>query len=960
MAIERAIYASLPLGIEKNESGFQYYSYTPGFKALLEVDTSGVLLGLATAGYKEPDAGEWLLDLPEEDIRTLNSADYRPSIPSTIAECNLAELKAKRFHPYSFSYRQVKTADGSMPVFAFGKDMGFDWTGRRPGNSYNYVLTCDNSDIKRSPVRYCSSPAVCCNIPRSEFFPETGSISQPSLLSRIGSLDTVDDLAPLKYTAAFDDISSDDIVSFLSEEERMEIFLSMITALMEYKGGNHRRRLIIADTRENTMLWIAAISYIFPLENILDLSFSSYTYYPSDYDINGVFDPLLNGCFSDSRSGYSFDIARNAYAVYDFRQCSYAPEVSVADNIFNDAVNNAFAMNLRIIDTYKDYIVNNTSYRGLDLDYADGYDLFAYVTGKKIKYNLGKAISFAKKYISVDEKKKLLNKMMNECADITKSDENKTTFCDYIDYCCNNGIEKLDTIKLFFIYDVSLAVFDTSVDSAKFLQKKNICLTLGNITDKQLAVIIVTKNDKRKFLDLVSTTSDGWRISYIVSALCCTAETGKCSIQCHTDESKLIVLAFMKLFEADTINDTINLKKFIDHNFNILSSTINKIFFADAAYIALEEKNYPNCMEVISEIVAKMYINGSAADKKDICAAIARDDTALFYVDKIISYIGMEQDNYKLISNYQELVDNSGSIIKDYIDSITDIVIKSQNNVESASAEKRMNISFATYSFLRSCAEKSILTLKTDDIQKIYNDYLKALTESAPNYIIGIKSKNELLELNKMLASLNGKINKQLTKIFVSLSVMSANVENTGADSCFQNCINYNPVDVASLSPDMLSKYIKSTGKLCGEYWVKNNSFPMFEQMIYVGADNKHAYYEMLYEEMIVYVLKNTVHGTSRRAADIIEIAIIKDYKKVLDDITKILLECNVKKNVVDQLEKDIKLKTEPRKKGDKEGILSIVDIKMLQKCTENIRGFYSQNSNGMLNSIFGLFGKKK
>ena len=134
----------------------------------------------------------------------------------------------------------------------------------------------------------------------------------------------------------------------------------------------------------------------------------------------------------------------------------------------------------------------------------------------------------------------------------------------------------------------------------------------------------------------------------------------------------------------------------------------------------------------------------------------------------------------------------------------------------------------------------------------------------------------------------------------------------------------------------------------------------MFEQMIYVGADNKHAYYEMLYEEMIVYVLKNTVHGTSRRAADIIEIAIIKDYKKVLDNIAKILLECNVKKNVVDQLEKDIKLKTEPRKKGDKEGILSMVDIKMLQKCTENIRGFYSQNSNGMLNSIFGLFGKKK
>ncbi len=961
MAIERAIYASLPLGIEKSESGFQFYSYTPGFKALLEADTTGTLLGLATAGYKEPDAGEWLLDLPaDKNISELNQADYRPYIPGSTAECNLSEAKAKRFHPYSFSYKPLNTENGPKPMFAFGKNMGFDWTGRRPGNAYNYILTCEKSDVKKAPVSYCSSPAVCCNIPRSEFFPETGALSQPALLSCITSLDTTANIAPLKYTAGFDEITPNDIVEFLSEEDRIEIFLSMITSLMEYKEGNVRRRIIIADTKVNTMLWIAAISYIFPVENLFDLSFTSYTYAPSDYDINGVFDPVLNDCFRDSRSGYSYDIACNAYSVYDFRQCIYAPEVTVADNLFNDAVNNAFTMNLRIIDNYKDYILKNTSYRGLDSGYADGYNLFAYMTGKNIKYSLPTAIEFAKKYASASEKKNLLRKLMNESTVVTKTDENLKALRDYIDYCCSNGIEKSDAIRSFFVNSVNNAVFDENTDSALFLQKKNICLTLCSISDTQLAAIIVTNNDKSKFLDLVETTKDGWRISYIVHAICCTAEKAKCSIQCRTSENKIIALSFMKLFESDTINDTVNLEKYIQQNFKILVSVTNKVHFLDAAYIALEDKNYRNCTGVISQMLSDMYMNGNSAEKKEIFNAIAKDDTSVFYVDKIIQDISNEQNSYKLISAFQDLVDTGGNIINDYIDNIASIVARSQSNTTSMKPDERMNVCYATYSFLKSCSAISGLSIKTEDMQKIYNDYLQALLKSAPDYIISNKNKKELLELDGTLSVLGGKTQKVLTDILVSLTVMNDNITNTDSSSCFNGRISYNLVDIAPLIPNVQDIYITSVGTLCGKYWVENDSFPMYEQMVAVSGANKCSHYEILFGHIIEYVLKNTAHGTSRRAADIVEIAIIKGYTNLLDNIPLLLAECKVKKNILDYLDKDIKNKVELKKKAEKDTLLNKIDVIELQKRTEQIREYYNENSKSVFGNIMGLFGKKK
>ena len=142
MNIERAIYASLPIGIDTDSNGLQFYSYTSGFKKLLEQDTTGTLKGLAAGSYKFPIGSDWLRDLPEDiDINGDLSA-YPLRIPETVSEANKIEQRVRRFSPYSFCYKPISLGEESGALFLFGKNLGMDWSGGRPGNPYIYFVAC--------------------------------------------------------------------------------------------------------------------------------------------------------------------------------------------------------------------------------------------------------------------------------------------------------------------------------------------------------------------------------------------------------------------------------------------------------------------------------------------------------------------------------------------------------------------------------------------------------------------------------------------------------------------------------------------------------------------------------------------------------------------------------------------------------------------------------------------------
>ena len=141
MSIERAIYASLPIGIENSVNGFQFFSYTRDFIKLLDEDTTGRLKGMARAGYRSVCDFEWQSDAPlNVDLSAKNISDYRITVCDSDEERNRAELRSTYFSPYSFSYSTVTVGGNEKALFIFGKNMGYDWTGNRPGNNYIYSV----------------------------------------------------------------------------------------------------------------------------------------------------------------------------------------------------------------------------------------------------------------------------------------------------------------------------------------------------------------------------------------------------------------------------------------------------------------------------------------------------------------------------------------------------------------------------------------------------------------------------------------------------------------------------------------------------------------------------------------------------------------------------------------------------------------------------------------------------
>ena len=185
-----------------------------------------------------------------------------------------------------FGYWTAECNGTKKACFVYGKDMGHDWSEARIGAAYHSSVVCDLADIKKPPIFYCSSPSVCCEIERAAFFPEAGELRKPGLLKNTMDLDDENAGLSVPCQGGFEPIDLTDISHFVRSDGRYEILKNMLTAVMNAKDGVAKSHLLIADEKENILMWIASLSVIFPLECVKNLSFCTYEYRPiiSDFD----------------------------------------------------------------------------------------------------------------------------------------------------------------------------------------------------------------------------------------------------------------------------------------------------------------------------------------------------------------------------------------------------------------------------------------------------------------------------------------------------------------------------------------------------------------------------------------------------------------------------------------------------------------------------------------------------
>ena len=181
-----------------------------------------------------------------------------------------------------------------------------------------------------------------CEFIGSGSFLASASAEAVNSLSGVGYMG-----APVLQTGS--EVTINKVMKFLANPGRFGVFKNMLWALIHKDEA--KRRIIICDEQENTVLWIAALNYVLPLSYAKKISFSTYAYDPrtADVDICGV----VSQC-----TAYNRDLCEDeGFFVFDLTsgEC-FDPGVYQEDAQFYEFIEETMLHNYALLKVFHAYI----------------------------------------------------------------------------------------------------------------------------------------------------------------------------------------------------------------------------------------------------------------------------------------------------------------------------------------------------------------------------------------------------------------------------------------------------------------------------------------------------------------------------------------------------------------------------------------------------------------------------
>lgn len=240
MTLNQLIYTSCKKGITKPSSGFQIYSYDEKFPETGLLDDNGNIHLLDVEKSEKPNG--FVLD---DTSLALAPREY------AFVRIN--------FTKYEF-IRRVQQRDYAL------LESG------RTGNLFRHFIICDKHDIQSYPCEYLCPENLRDGLTHDEpvSTDTPGYLPEPKLIRGRN-------------------VSIQNTMEFLKEKDRIDVLLKMVYALLNSENG--MKRILICDSQENILQWIAAIEYMLPLSMAIEIPFSTYVMKPStsQHRICGVF-----------------------------------------------------------------------------------------------------------------------------------------------------------------------------------------------------------------------------------------------------------------------------------------------------------------------------------------------------------------------------------------------------------------------------------------------------------------------------------------------------------------------------------------------------------------------------------------------------------------------------------------------------------------------------------------------
>ena len=196
--------------------------------------------------------------------------------------------------PVSLLFQRLN--DGAA-ILAQARYIGLDYSGRY-GNYFTHAL------ISSDPERELKEQGV---LPIELWGAHSWTTTESATTS----------LPPLNQLETAGIVHQESVIEFLTQNGRMEILPSFLTAVEQALLTG--RRIVLVDNTESVAMWISAASYALPRHLALKLTFNTYVKNPY------VNDFLLVGTTTDSDFGFASHEVNHQFFVFDFEGKRFSP-----------------------------------------------------------------------------------------------------------------------------------------------------------------------------------------------------------------------------------------------------------------------------------------------------------------------------------------------------------------------------------------------------------------------------------------------------------------------------------------------------------------------------------------------------------------------------------------------------------------------------------------------------------
>lgn len=446
------IYSTCKTGITNSGNGFQIYSYSDGIPQAY-ITHEGIR---KICGYKEP-----------------------VGLPAAPTKKEIEEL-----FPIKFTYSYL---DGQSYYVSRNKYTGLDNNGARYGSIISHAICF--KDIASYPISAVFSNLFWDDLPESE-----------------KNRDTVPDFLPVVQDKLLFDpqrFTLEEIGDFLCEDPDRIVYLRMmIKAVFEYFTND--KKIIICDTPENILMWIAAVTRAFPLYIAKRLSFSTYAYDPLEADT------VICGVVADG-TAYSVESARSygIFNIFDFEN-QYFSDIDYSGN-YCDAIETGMTVSNTVIVDFFDYL-SETEYN-IEKGYtSDLYNSYMLYRGNENNMELSEFRSAFQFVLECDNSSfvnKFLNAVIEKFNDNTDMDTNTAYVYTKYGMLMARKLNSADAA-----YHIGKAFWDKVlfyVNDYEHIGIENVENLISNVLvlEQNMGEDVLTTLHQREIVDMVSTSLHG-------------------------------------------------------------------------------------------------------------------------------------------------------------------------------------------------------------------------------------------------------------------------------------------------------------------------------------------------------------------------------------------------------------------------------------------------------------------